>query len=419
MANSLPRVPNAQVWSPPVAAALAQAPVFDGHNDLAAVLRQRVGYSVAGLDREVPGQQTDIARLRWGGVGAQFWSAWVPASLPGAEAVQATVEQIDAIHRLVRAYPADLVFARTAADVRAAWAEGRIASLIGVEGGHSIGRSLAVLRAFAALGVRYLTLTHTQNIEWADSGTDEERLGGLSDEGLAVVAELNRLGVLVDLSHTSEATQRDALAASRAPVIFSHSSAKAVADHPRNVSDDVLRLLSAGGGVAMVTFVADFVSPALASWMREFQEHVQARGVVLDFGLDWRRAPLPGQSAAAAAAEGALQLAPPDGAAPPAFDFEAELRGWAVDHPRPRVGLEDVVAHVEHVREVAGIDHVGLGGDYDGTPFLPDGLEDVGGYPRLLEALAARGWSSADLAKLTGLNALRVLQAAQDAAGPA
>ncbi|MDR2566054.1 MAG: dipeptidase [Bifidobacteriaceae bacterium] len=405
-------------WSPEVAAAvaeaLAEAPVFDGHNDLPAVLRARAGYSVADLDVEAAWRHTDLPRLRRGGVGAQFWSAWVPPSLPAGDAVQATLEQIDAIHRLAAAYPKDFAFARTAADVRAAWSSGRIASLIGIEGGHSIGRSLAVLRTFAQLGARYLTLTHTSSIEWADSGTDEEHVDGLNDEGRAVVAELNLLGVLVDLSHTAESTQLAALAATRAPVIFSHSSAKAVADHPRNVSDAVLQLLAAGGGVALVTFVPDFISPALAEWSLGFREHLKeiADGAGGGFGGFWKSAPLPGETPADTLARQAGAA----GADSAPADFAALTRKWEEKHPRPAVGIEDAVRHVEHIREVAGIDHVGLGGDYDGVPFQPEGLEDVAGYPRLLAALAERGWSATDLSALTGRNVLRVLQDAEDAA---
>ncbi|MDR0594447.1 MAG: dipeptidase [Bifidobacteriaceae bacterium] len=384
-----------------VAQALRVCPVFDGHNDLAAALRARAGYSVAGLDRLRPEFQTDLVRLREGGVGAQFWSAWVPTSLGPAEAVAATLEQIDAIERLVAAYPDWLARANTAAEVRAAWAGGRIASLIGIEGGHSIARSLGVLRSFARLGVRYLTLTHLTNTEWADSGTDQPVHGGLTDEGRAVVGELGRIGMLVDLSHTSPDTQRDALAAARAPVIFSHSSAYAVAPHPRNVPDDVLELLRRNGGLVQATFVPGYISPAVAEW--EAEAAAALTSGPLDFDALWGPAPLPGQS-----------LAPSP--APAWGELQRQLVEWEAAHPRPPVGIPDVVAHLEHLRQVADVDHIGLGGDYDGVLYQPAGMEDVSGYPRLLAALAERGWSPQDLAKLAGGNLLRVLEEAEQAA---
>ena len=248
-----------------VAAALRLAPVFDGHNDLPAVLRARAGSSVADLDTPTP-YHTDLPRLREGGVGAQFWSVWVPGTLPEPEAVVATLEQIDVVRRLVAAYPDTFVFARSAADVERAWGDGRIAALIGVEGGHALAGSLGVLRSLARLGVGYVTLTHASNTGWADSATDAPEHGGLTGQGRAIVAELNRIGVLVDLSHTSADTQRDALEVASAPVLFSHSSAFAVNPHPRNVTDDVLRRLPGNGGVVQVTFVPDFVSEAAAAW---------------------------------------------------------------------------------------------------------------------------------------------------------
>ncbi|MDR1512520.1 MAG: dipeptidase, partial [Propionibacteriaceae bacterium] len=394
-----------------VAAALAEAPVFDGHNDLAGVLRGEAGYSVAGLDRPTP-YQTDLSRLKAGGVGAQFWSAWVPATLPEPEAVVATLEQIDAIHRLVAAYPDRLQFARTAGDVREAWAVGKIASLIGVEGGHSIAESLGVLRAFARLGVRYVTLTHSNNLSWADSATDEPKHGGLTDEGRAIVAELNRIGVLVDLSHTSADTQRAALAATGVPLIFSHSSAHAVNPHPRNVTDDVLELVKANDGVVQVTFVPDFISADVAEWSTAAREAAKARFEADGSGPPgagfWKPAPRPGETYEQAAAR--------NKAASGDNPFFAALSDYERDHPRPPVTVEDVVPHIERVRDVAGIDHVGLGSDFDGFPYFPTGLSDVAAYPRLLGLLAERGWSSSDLAKLTGGNVLRVLEAAEEAA---
>lgn len=344
-------------------ALLEKHPVWDGHNDLPWELREQSSYDLDALDiaQRLTTTHTDLPRLREGGVGAQFWSVYVPSTLHGGAALTATLEQIDCVHRMVEKYPDTLQLALTAADVEDAWSGGRIASLMGAEGGHCIDGSLAVLRMLHALGVRYMTLTHNDNVPWADSGTDTEVLGGLSPFGEDVVREMNRLGMLVDLSHTSAGTMRHALRVTSAPVIFSHSSARAVCDVPRNVPDDVLRTLSANGGVCMVTFVPQFVSQAFARW-------------------------------------------------------RAQDAGWRAEHPQPRTTLYDVVAHVEHVREVAGIDHVGLGGDYDGTPALPQELEDVTGYPRLLAALADNGWSDADLGKLTSGNALRVLRDAQTVA---
>ncbi|MDR1119023.1 MAG: dipeptidase [Bifidobacteriaceae bacterium] len=387
--------------------AIAQSPVFDGHNDLMAAIREEAGYSVEGLDRPRPEFQTDLVRLRLGGVGAQFWSAWVPPHLPEPEAVVATLEQVDGIGRLVAAYPERLASAYTVAEVRAAWAGGRIASLIGIEGGHSIARSLGVLRAFARLGVRYMTLTHTANTAWADSGTDVPAAGGLTPEGEAVVREMVRLGMLVDLSHTSAETQRAALAIAEAPVIFSHSSAFAVHQHPRNVPDDVLGRLRANGGVVLATFVPFYLSRAMAKYVAD----AEASMADLDtgFGAFWTPAPLPGETQAEWRSRAETQRA---GGA----ELTRRLAAWEEAHPKPLVGIADAVAHIEHLREAAGVDHIGLGGDYDGSKWQPEGLEDVSGYPRLLAALANRGWSARDLAKLAGGNALRVLGDAEDAA---
>lgn len=362
-------------------ALLEKHPVWDGHNDLPWALREQSFYDLDAVDiaQRLTATHTDLPRLRDGGVGAQFWSVYVPAQLAGGAAVTATLEQIDCVHRMVRKYPDTLRLALTAADVEQAWADGRIASLMGAEGGHSIDGSLAVLRMLHALGVRYMTLTHNDNVPWADSATDDEVLGGLSPFGEDVVREMNRLGMLVDLSHTSAGTMRHALRVTSAPVVFSHSSARAVCDVPRNVPDDVLTTLATNGGVCMVTFVPQFVSPAVAEWRATGAEAAAAQGIKnTDLGA-----------------------------------FEPFIAEWRSRHPQPRTTLADVVAHVEHVREVAGVDHVGLGGDYDGTPTLPEGLEDVTGYPRLLAALADNGWSDADLGKLTSGNALRLLRDAE------
>jgi membrane dipeptidase len=366
-----------------VADLLRSQPVIDGHNDLLWEARQRVGYDFDRLD--VAGDcptHTDLPRLRRGGVGGQFWSVFVPASLAGDDAVSATLEQVDAGHQLVARYAGELAFARTPEEVERAWGSGRIASMLGAEGGHSINSSLATLRMLHVLGVRYMTLTHNSNVPWADSATDEPAAGGLTRFGVEVVREMNRIGMLVDLSHVSPDTMRDALTATEVPVIFSHSSARAVCDSPRNVPDDVLERLRANNGVCMVTFVPMFVNPDAAAWRAELTATAAARGIT-----------------------------PAN-----ADEYSAFTDDWRAKNPTPKATLEDVVRHVEHVREVAGVDHVGLGGDYDGTSTLPEGLEDVSGYPRLLSALADRGWSDADLGKLTSGNVLRVWRDAETGA---
>ena len=373
--------------------------VFDGHNDLPTALRATAGYSVAGLDEPRPELHTDLPRLRRGGVGAQFWSAYTSSRISEPEAAVSVLEQIDAIRRLAVAYPDDLELAYTADDVERVRRAGRIASLIGVEGGHTIASSLGVLRALAALGIRYLTLTHNDNTSWADSATADPGVGGLDEDGRAVVRALNRHGVLVDLSHTSAETQRAALAIATAPVLFSHSSARAVADHPRNVGDDVLEALPGNGGVIQITFVPYFVSPALIEWTGRFRD----QGFPSP-GWTWPAAPRP-------SAEGA-DAAPAHAAEPTSPEVDA----WIAAHPRPAVTIADVVAHIEHARDVAGVDHIGLGGDYDGVDLQPEGLEDVSGYPTLFAALAERGWSEGDLEKLAWRNVLRVLRDAEDAA---
>ncbi|GAA2580319.1 dipeptidase [Dactylosporangium fulvum] len=387
---------------------LAAMPVIDGHNDLPTALRATAGYRVEGLDGHRPELHTDIPRLRAGGVGGQFWSVYVPSHLPEPEAVVATLEQIDAVYRLVAAYPDVFAVAYTAGDVRRAIRGGRIASLIGVEGGHSIAGSLGVLRTLARLGVRYLTLTHNDNTAWADSATDDPSAGGLSDTGRTVVAELNRLGVLVDLSHVAASTQRDALDVSVAPVIFSHSGVRAVNDHPRNVADAELRRLRTNGGVLQLTFVPAFVSPAVAEWTEEAAAERRRHGLPA-IPWTWPRAPRPGEDAAALAAEQARARAL-------AGSPDERFARWLVAHPRPEVSIGEVVAHVEHAREVVGVEHLGLGGDYDGVDRQPAALGEVSGYPRLLHELAERGWSAAELEALTGRNVLRVLRDAEDVA---
>lgn len=354
--------------------------VFDGHNDLPWAMRKLYDYDLDAVDLtgSVPRLHTDLPRLREGQVGAQFWSVFVPSKLAGDAAVTATLEQIDFVHRLVARYPDEFTLAVSASQVTEAMDKGRVASLLGMEGGHSINSSLGTLRMMRTLGVRYMTLTHNENVPWADSATDEPVLHGLSGFGEEVVAEMNRIGMLVDLSHVSADVMRHALRVSTAPVIFSHSSARAICDVPRNVPDDVLETLAGNGGVCMVTFVPPFVSQPIADWYGEVLDEVTARGLdARDFGnID------------------------------PVMDERASTR--------PEATLADVVRHVEHIREVAGVDHVGIGGDYDGTTVVPTDMPDVSCYPALLDALADKGWSAADLEKLANGNILRVLRAADE-----
>jgi membrane dipeptidase len=363
---------------------LRRFPIMDGHNDLPWVLREdaALGIDSTDLAAQVTGTHTDLPRLALGGVGAQFWSVYVPAGLQGDAAVSTTLEQIDLVHEMIRRYPDALELALTAADVERILAAGKIASLLGAEGGQSIASSLSVLRALYALGVRYMTLTHNRNVPWADSATDEPAVGGLTAFGREVVGEMQRLGMLVDLSHVSAGTMRDAFDAAEAPVIFSHSSARALCNHPRNVPDDMLARLPANGGVCMVTFVPAFVSQACRDWEVAFGAEMERRG------LDHRDY------------ASRRQLGPE----------------WAAAHPRPAATLSQVADHVDHVREVAGMEHVGVGGDYDGTDQLPDGLQDVSCYPALIAEMLARGWSEADCGQLASGNILRVMREAQAAA---
>ncbi|WP_305784769.1 dipeptidase [Symbioplanes lichenis] len=386
-----------------VTAALSTAPVIDGHNDLPMMLRAHQGYRVDNLDTDRSADfHTDIARLRAGGVGGQFWSVYVPSDLPEPEAVVATLEQVDAVHRMAAAYPDDFVVAYTSSGVREAQRAGKIASLIGIEGGHSLASSLGVLRMFARLGVRYVTLTHNNNTPWADSAAEEGAVGGLNDEGRAVVAEMQRIGVLVDLSHVATTTMHAALDVARAPVIFSHSSARAVSDHRRNAPDDVLRKLRDNRGVCMATFVPSFVSAEVAAWEAAADEEWSRLGLPPLDG--WPRAPRPGE------------VLPDTGNNPGLYgdQLPEPFQPWLAAHPRPEATIAQVAEHIEHIREVAGVESVGLGGDYDGCYRLPTGLEDVSGYPRLLTELAHRGWSADDLARVTGGNVLRVLREAEE-----
>jgi membrane dipeptidase len=363
---------------------LTRSPILDGHNDLPWALRDLGQSDLGGVDLAagLADTQTDLPRLRSGGVGAQFWSVFVPSSLQGDSAVSATLEQIDLTHRMIDRYPDALELALTSDDVERIMAAGKIASLLGAEGGHSIASSLGVLRSLYALGVRYMTLTHNDNVPWADSATDQPAAGGLTDFGREVVAEMQRLGMLVDLSHTAPATMRDALDTARGPVIFSHSSARAICDHARNVPDDVLGRLAANGGVCMVTFVPAFVSEECRQWDLGVAQEMRSRG-----------------------------LNPKD--------YLERMRmadEWAKTHPHPVATVAQVADHVDHVREVAGVEHVGIGGDFDGTGQLPEGLRDVSGYPALFAELLRRGWSEADCGMLASGNITRVLRDAEDTA---
>ncbi len=357
--------------------------VFDGHNDLPWAMRAAYGYDLdrANLPGGTPDLQTDVPRLRAGDVGAQFWSVYVPCSLTGESAVTATLEQIDFVHSMVAGHPNDFALVTTAAQVEAAVAGGRIASLMGIEGGHSIDSSLGTLRMMHHLGVRYMTLTHNENVPWADSATDSPVAGGLTEFGRDVVREMNRIGMFVDVSHVSADVMRDALKVTTAPVIFSHSCAQAVCDINRNVPDDVLAQLPDNGGVCMVAFVPMFVVQAAADWYAECLQ------ITEDRGGDRRRF---------------TDIGPV---------LEERLR----TDPPPPCTADDVADHIDHIRQVAGLDHVGLGGDYDGSEFFPEGMADVSGYPRVFEALRGRGWSEAELALLGHGNVLRAMRQMEDA----
>ena len=360
-------------------------PVFDGHNDLPWQFREKNDLSFRAIDlrKHQKGLHTDIPRLRKGGVGAQFWSAYVPASTARKGiAIRETLEQIDVIHRMVKAYPDVFEMAGTADDVARIRKKGKIASLIGVEGGHSIDNSLGVLRAYYTLGVRYMTLTHSETLDWADSATDVARHRGLTKFGEQVVLEMNRLGMLVDVSHVSADTMRHALRVSKAPVIASHSSAFALADHPRNVPDDVLKLIRANGGVVMVNFYSGFITPEGARTTRTMFE--QFRGLQ-------KKYPDPRQR-------------------------QAAWQVWKKENPFPTGSVHHVVDHIEHVIKVAGIDHVGLGSDFDGITSTPRQLEDVSCYPYITQELLNRGYRKDDVLKVLGLNALRVLRQAEKVA---
>ncbi|MFL6858818.1 MAG: dipeptidase [Allosphingosinicella sp.] len=366
---------------------LTQTPVIDGHNDLPWEIRDGYDFGRKPLDLGADTSklahplQTDLPRLAKGHVGAQFWSVWIPATLKGDEAIRVTLEEIDIVRRMVAAYPGRLELASTAADIRRIEKSGKVASLIGVEGGHQIGNSPAALRLYYALGVRYMTLSHSLNNDFVDSATDDPVHHGLTPFGKAIVREMNRLGMMVDLSHVSAEVMRQAIAVSKAPVIFSHSSARALMDHPRNVPDDVLRLLPANGGVVMVNFFPGFLSAEYRAWSgAKDAEAARLKNVY------------PGQPERRKAAQDA----------------------WDAAHPEPAVPVSVVADHVEHVRDLAGIDHVGIGSDYDGIDGThPAGMTGVDAYPLLFAELARRGWSDADLARLAGENLLRAMAAAE------
>lgn len=372
------------------AAALEAAPVWDGHNDVPGRLRGRHGNVLEGFDFHdtlegdewTPGEMhTDLPRLREGMVGAQWWSVYVSAALEEPQAVQATMEQIDVTHRLIEAYPEDLALALTADDVEAAMADGRIASLIGMEGGHSIGSSLGVLRQMYALGARYMTITHSRNTPWADSATDAPEHDGLTEFGEMVIREMARLGMLVDLSHVAPTTMHDTLDIVGAPVIFSHSGVTAVNGHARNVPDDVLARLPENGGIVMTVGLPGYLSEAQRIWYAARQAE-QAR-----LEAWWQGRP----------------------------DLvEAGMAQWDEANPTPEATISDWADHIDHVRDIAGIDHIGIGGDYDGMSSGPVGMEDVTGYPALFTELARRGYSQEDLEKISYRNMLRVMREAEE-----
>lgn len=402
--TSSARAPAETGKSALVSKVLADMPVIDGHNDLPWEIRDRFGSNLdaVGLQRNqallprpaaapkdrAPPLMTDIPRLRAGGVGAQFWSVWVPAEAKDATAVQLTVEQIDLVKRMAARYPADLEMAYTATDIVRIEHAHRIASLIGIEGGHQINNSLGTLRQMYELGARYMTLTHSLSTAWADSATDVPLHNGLTAFGRAVVSEMNRLGMLVDLSHVSPKTMKDALAVTQAPVIFSHSSARGLIDHPRDVPDDVLALVAKNRGVVMVNFFPGYVSQERARWDADVAAE-KAREASPPFT--------------------GLFIGQPERA-------QAAFSEWLAAHPRPITTLSMVADHIEYIARVAGKDCVGMGSDFDGIPDTPEGLDGVDKYPALLAELARRGWTHDELVKVSGGNLLRVMRATEAAA---
>ncbi|HEX9981874.1 MAG TPA: dipeptidase [Thermoanaerobaculia bacterium] len=368
---------------------LREVPLIDGHNDLPWQMRERVRNQLSKLDLRADQSKlatplhTDLARLKAGHLGGQFWSVYVPASMKGADAVQATLEQIDVVHRLAALYPETLEIALTADDITRIHKKGKVASLIGMEGGHSIGNSLAALRMHYALGARYMTLTHSDNNDWADSATADPKHGGLSPFGREVIAEMNRMGMLVDLSHVSPETMNDVLDVSAAPPVFTHSSARAVTNHARNVPDDVLARLQKTDGVVMVTWVPSFVSEKVRQYGAE-DDAVEARLKTLYSGQPEK--------------------------------MKSELAAWRTANPAPKATVRDIADHIDHVRKVAGIDHVGIGADLDGIGTTPEGLDSVATYPTLFAELIRRGYTDDELKKIAGLNVLRVMRKNEEVA---
>jgi membrane dipeptidase len=361
---------------------LRSTPLIDGHNDLPWTIRESktAPMDVAAYDlRTRTPRHTDLARLKAGQVGAQFWSVYIPGEYKDSGFARVQLEQIDIARRLVARYPERLALALSTADIEREFKRGRVASLLGMEGGHAIENSLGALRAYYALGVRYMTLTHNVTLDWADAALDSARHHGLTDFGREVVREMNRLGMLVDLSHVSPAVMSNTLDVAQAPVIFSHSSARALTEHPRNVPDSILARLPKNGGVVMVTFVPDFVSNEVAAWARQYDSMTKTL----------------------------------DSAVTDTTARRAQIDAWTAAHPRPPATLKQVADHIEHVRKVAGPDHVGIGSDFDGIDYTPEGLEDVSKFPDLFAELIRRGWNDQDLKKLAGQNLLRAFRAAE------
>jgi membrane dipeptidase len=382
LALALAASAHAQAVDPKIAARvdklLAGTPLIDGHNDLPWRIREdsiaRGNVDAYDLRRHTPGH-TDFDRLKAGMVGAQFWSVYTPGEWRDSGYARVQLEQIDIARRIIAKYPDRLALALTANDIRREYKQGKLASLLGLEGGHAIENSLGALRAYYDLGVRYMTLTHNVTLDWADAALDSAKHGGLTPFGDSVVREMNRLGMMVDLSHVSPGTMSDALNVTQAPVIFSHSGARALVDVPRNVPDSILRRVTTNGGVVMVPFVTGFVSPDV------FRYDESTRPIITDLQARY------GKDTAA---------------------ITREIKQWRVAHPEPRATLSQVADQIDYVRKVAGVDHVGIGGDFDGISEVVQGLEDVSKYPALFAELARRGWSDADLKKLAGENLLRV-----------
>jgi membrane dipeptidase len=362
---------------------LSTTPLIDGHNDLPWAIREATSapHDVEAYDlrKKTPGH-TDLERLKKGMVGGQFWSIYIPGEIRDSGYARVQLEQIDIARRIIAKYPERFQWALTADAIRASFRTGKVGSLLGLEGGHAIENSLGALRVYYELGARYMTLTHNVTLDWADAALDSAKHGGLTNFGKEVVAEMNRMGMLVDLSHTSPATMSDALDATAAPVIFSHSAARAIVDHPRNVPDSILARLKQNGGVVMVTFVTSFVSPQAKAWSdKQSAANTEARQRLGSDTAGVRRA----------------------------------MEEWARANPQPKVMLAEVADHIDHVKKVAGVDHVGIGGDFDGISDVIVGLEDVSTYPALFAELSRRGWSEADLKKLAGENVLRALKQAE------